>query len=446
MIPNGRLTAKFPSDFTIWKVLRQFESGAASGGHNLNITARGTAQSDNGAQSGSGQLYYESPVLNIMGRELSSLEDFQKTLSQCGINSGSVLIRVSFRATGKTLYEAMQDTSQYLSVVEPEGGKEDTAAKQASDETMGEPVAVAGPDSASNAASQTTGPTPQTEQNTGHPEPIPAPQPVEQDRSTAGEAASAGHHNTATDSSASPANADADADVLQPVSVFSAPTGNTIAAALIDEPDSDFAPTVAHAQLHQARLLAGTQNKRLKSDKELEAAAAAEAARLAAVKSVAVRVRFPDGTSAQWRFGPDATGATLFRAVRGVMAEPAQPFKLVLPHGTGAGAGVGVVRDAGQAGDTLVRGHGLRGGVLVSLVWGEGASAGARERPFLRDAVASLARDVVVPEVPRGEEDDDDDAGGSAKRAAAGRNQKGEGSGEGIGKKLPKWLKLPGKK
>ena len=111
-VPNGRLSDKFPSDFTIWKVLRQFESGKASAAiKNLNITGRSVPQITG---QGSGQLFYETPVLNIMGRELASFADFQKTLSQLGYNSGSVLIRLSFRKTDKTLMAAMEEVNRYF--------------------------------------------------------------------------------------------------------------------------------------------------------------------------------------------------------------------------------------------------------------------------------------------------------------------------------------------
>ena len=56
-VPGGRLMQKFPSDLALWKVLRQFESGTASQGKNINLTARGVAQTSGNSQRGSGQLY-----------------------------------------------------------------------------------------------------------------------------------------------------------------------------------------------------------------------------------------------------------------------------------------------------------------------------------------------------------------------------------------------------
>lgn len=411
-IPNGRLTGKFSSESTLWKVLRQFESGDASGGHNLNITARGTAQTSSGTETGSGQLYYEAPVINIMGRELSTVEDLQKTLSQCGINSGSVLIRVSFQTTTKTLYEAMEDISRYMKEVDPESTEEPAPAPTA-DQAKDAPTTAA----SASSAMDTIDSSPPTAPTEPPPTAVTAPGPVPAQLDTA------------------PAPSQPQ-DALTPVSVFQAPTGSVPAAALISVPDTVYEPTIAHAQLHQARLLASTHNKRLKSDAELAADAAAQAARLAAVTALNAKVRFPDGTSAQWTLPPDASGATLYAAVRGVMAFPEERFRLLLPGGKG------VVADAeGGQKDQLVKGYGLRGGVLINLNWEEGVGDEVRGAPFLKGAVASRAQQVVVPEVPDEEPDEEDDV----KPARAERNSASGSGGDGVGKKLPKWLKL-GKK
>lgn len=117
---NGRLVDKFPSTTTLWLLLRAFESGAA--GENKakrNFTARGAPQLINGA-TGSGRLYYETPVLHIMGRELSSFVDLQKTLGQLGFNTGSVLIRLGFKVTETPLDEAMEEIDRYFKSTEGE--------------------------------------------------------------------------------------------------------------------------------------------------------------------------------------------------------------------------------------------------------------------------------------------------------------------------------------
>jgi len=102
-IPNARLTDKFPSTTTLWLVLRKFEAGVAGeSSTQRNLTARGTPRTDGGS-SGQGRLYYETPVLQVMGRELSSFTELQKSHVQLGFNSGSVLIKLNFRLSDMTL-------------------------------------------------------------------------------------------------------------------------------------------------------------------------------------------------------------------------------------------------------------------------------------------------------------------------------------------------------
>ena len=47
--------------------------------------------------TGVGKLFYEMPVVNALGRQMSSFEDLQKTLSQLGMVSGNHLLRFDFR-------------------------------------------------------------------------------------------------------------------------------------------------------------------------------------------------------------------------------------------------------------------------------------------------------------------------------------------------------------
>ncbi|KAF6840035.1 UBX domain-containing protein [Colletotrichum plurivorum] len=412
--PNGRLIEKLPSDFTIWKVLRQFESGVNGQGKNFNITARGVAQTTSGGASGSGQMYYETPVLNIMGRELATFQDFQKTLSQLGYNSGSVLIRLSFRKTDQTLYEAMEQISQFFSDIEAE-------AKEKKD---------ASPAVASEPAQQNAQPPPIAQDE---------PQASENAESSAVQQADQAHGQEGSSEAAVEDAMDVDqpdpSDPFQPVSVFRAPTGTTPAAALADISETDYTPTIAHAQLHQARLQQSSQNKRLPSDRELEAQAKAEEARLAAVSTVAVKVRFPDNTSAQWTFGHEATGATLYQGVRSVMAHNTQAFRLVIP-----GSKV-VIRDDGSAKNRLIHDYKLTRSVLLSLVWDDSVPADIRKKPFLRGSVAQKAKDITVPDIPKVT----DDMNEGRVAAPPPKPEKGDGEGS-VAKKLPKWLKLPGKK
>lgn len=419
--PNGRLVDKLPSDLTLWQVLRQFESGNASQGKNLNLTARGVANIDTGAKSGSGQLYYETPVLNIMGRELATFLDFQKTLSQLGYNSGSVLIRLSFRMTKKTLYEAMSEISQLFpdadaAPKEPSTASSASAAMPTSTPAEDSTTPPSIPPSEEHARIDVGG-----EDNAQKPSENSAPVSTEQVQAGGGDSMD-------IDSSSS-------LDPLRPVSVFQAPTGTTPAAALAAVSEADFTPTVAHAQLHQSRLQQESQNKRLLSDQELEERARAEKTRLASITSVSIKVRFPDNTSAQWSFSPEATGALLYQAVRSVMANDTQPFKLVLP-GTRA-----AIVDSDSADNRLISKYKLTRNALVSLTWDSRVPADIRKQPFLKGSIAQQAKAVHVPEVPQEPHDDNE-----ISRVAQPSEPLTSGRTEGAAKKLPKWLKLPGKK
>lgn len=413
-IPGGRLIEKFPSDLTIWKVLRQFESGKASNGKNINITARGVASMDDSSGSGSGQLHYETPVLNIMGRELSSFTDFQKTLSQLGYNSGSVLIRLTFRKTDKTLYDAMTEISQFFKDTDDEDQKEEIST------AIAKPVSTEETETQEQQAPQETEDSKMADIQMEEPsEAVPA-QPEKAPEAVA-------EDNMEVDSSQS-------SDPLAPVNVFLAPSGSTPAAALTPAPETDFAPTIAHAQLHQARLQENSRNKRLLSDQELEEKAAAEAAKINAIKSILIKVRFPDNTSSDWQVSPAHTGQFLYDAVRHVMAHDGQPFHLVLP-GTKT-----VIKDDPNPNNGLIKAYKLSGRTLINLVWEDGVPLAVRKQPFLKANVAQQGQQVKVPEPIVSNEKDE-----AVPVARPAQTETGEGSGEKIAKKIPKWLKL-GKK
>ncbi|KAL6692520.1 GLUT4 regulating protein TUG domain-containing protein [Trichoderma pleuroticola] len=419
-IPGGRLIKKFPSDLSIWQVMRQFESGEASAGKNINITARGVAQTVDTKNSGAGQLYYETPVLNIMGRELGSFADFQKTLSQLGHNSGNVLIRLTFRRTEQTLYEAMEQIGVFFKEEAKKkeeekesaasGAPEDTPKDPSADEDV--PMAEAPAEPVSNTAEA---------READHA----APQATQDSSSLQPDA-----HQTLPE-----VNTSDPQSRLQPVNVFLAPTNSTPAAALVPAEDSDFTPTVAHAQLHQARLLESSRNKRLLSDREIEEKEAAEQAKIDAVKSVLIKVRFPDNTSSDWEIGPSDTGAFLYQAVRHVMASNEHSFHLVIPGSKT------VIKDDDTPKHNLIRAYKLSGRVLVSLVWNDGVPADVRKRPFLKSNFAQQGQTIKVPEIPTAE-DNKDGSSVAPKVQQAPTNRDG---GEGSGKKMPKWFKL-GKK
>lgn len=428
-IPGGRLIQRFPSDLSIWQVLRQFESGEASGGKNVNITARGVAETAGGGSSGAGQLYYETPVLNIMGRELASLADFQKTLSQLGHNSGNVLIRLTFRRTDQTLFEAMEQIGAFF--------KEEQRVKEEEKKEEEEKHAASSAEQDKPQNPPADGDTPMAEA----PSELVDNSAEAQDQRHASAQATQDAAGTTTsppsDSQQTPreTNNSEPKSRFQPVNVFLAPTNSTPAAALVPADDEDFTPTIAHAQLHQARLQESSRNRRLLSDKEIEEREAAEQAKIAAVKSVLIKVRFPDNTSSDWEVGPSDTGAFLYQAVRHVMADSEQPFHLVIPGSKT------VIKDDDAPQHSLIRAYKLSGRVLVSLVWGDGVPAEVRKRPFLKADFAQQGQAIKVPEIPTVEDDVDAPSVLPQVQKAPEKRDGGEGS----GKKMPKWLKL-GKK
>ncbi|KAL7629429.1 hypothetical protein AAE478_000949 [Parahypoxylon ruwenzoriense] len=417
--PLGRVTEKLPNDFTLWQILRQFESGRSSEGKNLNITARGVAQTANGAAAGSGQLYYQTPVLVIENRTLSTFADFQKTLSQLGYNSGGVLIRLSFQKTDKTLVEAMEDISKFFKMEEEDQKARESVPKPAT----------------SNEATASTDATPSD--NTPSIPPAATLDHPEKSELDAAQKDSADNSAAAQTPSGDAMDVDEPApSEHRPVTIFSAPTSSTPAAALRVDADDAFAPRVEHAHAHQRLLKTASENKRLPSDRELEEKAAAEAAKVAAVKSIRIKVRFPDNFSAEWPFGPNDTGATLHAEVRKLMANDTAPFKLALPPGKT------VIRDDGSPASTLIRGYRLSSNTLVNFMWDDKVPVEIRKQPFLKGSAAGQAQKIVVPEVP--EVDEKNEAGPSMPISAPTPTPRAEGEGSGF--KKPKWLKGFGKK
>ncbi|KAJ8121789.1 hypothetical protein ONZ43_g1849 [Nemania bipapillata] len=372
--PHGRVSEKLPSDFTIWQILRQFESGNASAGKMLNITARGIPQTNNGTQAGSGQLYYEIPNVIIEKRTLSTFVDFQKTLSQLGYNSGGVLMRLSFQKTDRLLSDVMIEIEEYFA----------------------------------------------SEEQRQRAPPSPRPATIQNPPTTQGSAG--------TDSM------DIDEETVsghRPMTIFSAPSSSTPVAALRPDSEEDYAPDISHAKAHQRLLKSLGENKRLLSDREIEEKAAAEEAKVAAIKSIKVKVRFPDNFSAEWTFGPEDTGASLYSEVRSIMANSSISFRLVLP-----GARTTIKDDESSK---LIKGYRLSANTLVNFTWDDTVPAEIRRQPFLKSSAAGQAQEVVVPEVPEVEVKQGQPS--APVQAPAPKND-----GESSGFKKPKWLKGFGKK
>lgn len=424
---NSRLMDSFRSDTTLWKMLRHFENKGGPSGKALNFTGRGVPQISNGTTAGSGQLYYEMPVFRIMNREISTLPDFQKTLDQLSL-TGSQLIELSFKATDKTLSEAMQETSQFF--------KDEEAAEAKEKESVSKPTVPAAVEASPVPISSGAVPPTEAATNIHRVSTQEAPQTESGEKETPSTMKSV-ESADAMDVDDSPK---VPHDPLKPVGIYSAPTNFTPAAASVDVPDSVYMPTIAHAQAHQQKLLESAVNKRLKSDAELEAEAREQEAKVAAVKTVSVKVRFPDETSAEWIFGPDDTGATLYKAVRTVMANDTAPFKLVLP---GPPTTANHIKDDVGEKHKLIRGYRMSRKVLVNFAWDANVAPSLKKQPFLKSAFASQAKAVEVQDVPMVDDEPE------PRMAPQSTSSKPQSSGDtgGSAKKIPKWLKgLGGKK
>ena len=397
-------------------ILRKFES---NGTVNFNFTGRGVAKTENGG-SGACRIYFETPVLNIMGRELSSFTELQKTLAQLGLNSGSSLIRLNFRQTETPLEEAMVEIGQYFRSIE-------------------EPLA-AGAQSSSNTD---TKPTPE-----GAAGPVTEVilREAELDTSTLmsvdpPESSESSDNAATTLTPATPSEASVTDEIVvgpnqRPISVFAAPSSQTPKAALKPYNEDDYEPTVAHAKLHQLNLQAKSQNKRLLSDAELQQQAKDKAAQQAAIREVSVKVRFPDQLTVVSSFKTLDTGATLYEFVRGVIAADDQPFSLVWmcpkgPQTIPNNLNVRLIKDLGFAGR-----------ILVNFNWDDGASAEARSKTTLKGQYASGAKELQVQEVAAARAQAEEVSNATS---AAAKEKDSSGGGKSKGG-MPKWLKLPGKK
>ncbi|KAJ5907746.1 hypothetical protein N7495_000428 [Penicillium taxi] len=405
--PNSRIIDKFPSTTTLWLVLRKFEAGVAGSGPLRNLTARGVSSS---TVSNNLRLFYEIPVLQIMGRELSSFTDLQKSLAQLGFNDGNLLIRLSFRRTEEPLDEAMPKIAEYF-----KSTGDDTpppVKTQASDITMAE-------ETLENLPQQPT--IPASSESTSE-QPVPSA--------------------TSQDSAISEARSDqAILTSNRPVTVFSPPSDDTPSSAQIPYNEDDYVPSIEHAKSHQRILQQSSRNKRLPTDAEIAAKEAADEKRRAGIQEVDVKVRFPDQSQVVAKFGPSDTGQSLYDFVRSCLVPEFVAEKFVL-NAFVSSAHANVIPESNKS--LLIKNLGLAGRVLVNFTWAETAAAAVRQRQteILRQELRSQARELKVEQPPPVEESP------VSKTNEAGPSATAEGSKPAGTRKsgVPKWLKLPGQK
>lgn len=410
--PNGRVLDKFPSTTTLWLVLRKFEAGVAGSGPVRNLTARGVPATTDG-DAGSGRLFYEIPVLQILERELSSFTDLQKSLAQLGFNSGNVLIRLSFRRTEEPLEVAIAKIGEYFKTSEAEEVPPAPAQNQAPP-APSEAVAHEPPQEPPEA------PLPQETGDLVPPvadQAVRPPAPAEQ----------------ATLNSTS----------HRPITVFSPPSASTPSSAQIPYNDEDYVPSVEHAKAHQRQLNQNSRPQRLPTDAEIAAKAAAEERRRSEIRELDVKVRFPDQSQVVAKFGPSDTGQSLYGFVRSCLAPALAGEKFVLNTFLNTVVSrkpnANVVPESPQL---LIKDLGLAGRVLVNFTWTDAAPSAQRRTDLLRPELRSQAQELKVEQPPEPVEEP------LAPSAEAGPSGARDGKPSGARKSggMPKWLKLPGKK
>lgn len=311
-------------------------------------------------------MYYEAPVMRILNKEFTELEDLQKTLAQIGINSGSVRIDLSYRKTDMPLEAAMSQIGGYFQEVA--GDMTNSAISKETSET--EPVTKELAKAAEVSLPQSSSPQPQ-------PQPQ---QPSQSQRETT-----------------PPRTIVSEPSVIGPgrrqVEVFAAPTGTVPVAAQVAVNDNDYVPSIADAKRHQLSLEQRSKNRRLLSDAELEAIEDEKRARKEAVRETTVKIRFPDETSVTFKVTLEDTGASLYAFVKGLIMEKSQPFWLVY---RGAKKPNERLEDSERW--RLIKDAGFNGPTLVNFNWQEGASEEAKKKPALEEEYRKQAKQLKVPE------------------------------------------------
>lgn len=481
---------KFPSDTTIWQVLRRFEEGAAGGGTGtkVHITDRGVPTTQNGA-SGAGILVYEQPTLQVVGRTLSSFTDLQKTLGQLGFNDGNVMMRLSFLKTSTPLAEAIGQQQQYFAVSQdpdlempppphrhnPQSSERDTKLKGSSsvdDEMLDRPPVraetqdfeMSDPPGVDTSSTSEPGPRLHVPDLDPLVESISTPSlaskpssdtPAQPISSNAPKATTSPPTNTAdqepeskppaqiTTATSSPPSTSAppSSPSSRPFTTYLPPSTSAPVATRTPYNPSDYIPTIEHARTHQSHLKQSSLNRRLPTDAELQASESARQASLSQIPSVSIRIRFPNQEHIEATFAQPDTGKSLYAFVREHLTPrlKGEAFQLKTTD---------IRKGGGQVNSTipdspskkLIQDLELKGRVLVIFAWDEEkTSLQARAmRAVLRDESRVQARKLEAREPVIAPNDDDPGVKVDLGRGK-GKDDKDGGEGEGK-KKVPKWM------
>ncbi|KAE9980422.1 hypothetical protein BLS_008754 [Venturia inaequalis] len=380
---NARLTEKFPSDTTIWQILRRFEAGVAGGSTNqYNLTQRGIAQTAEGG-TGAGRLFYEMPTVQVMSKQLGTFEELQNTLGQLGITSGSTLLRLSFKNSGRPLEDAMKQITEFFK----EAQSSELSAALAADAAAAE---------ASNPAPVTESQTavlPKAEATESSTKPQTDSEPMSDVLPTTTE-------QTSLDSTSPVLQTTSDVAVERPpsesgpirkIAVFSAPSAAVPQAATMPHNDNDFSHSVEQLKQHQSRLADLGKNRRLPSDAEIAAAEKTKADKLAGLQKITVRVKMPDQMQIQGEFNREDTNAALWSVVQLALRHPDQEFALKYVDARGRHVPLNktpvktLIQDLGWTGDTS-----------LYMTWGENVDPKARKEQSLNDDCQKQAKELKI--------------------------------------------------
>ncbi|KAJ6263418.1 hypothetical protein Dda_1981 [Drechslerella dactyloides] len=405
-----RMIEKFPSSTTLWEILRKFEENS---GGKLLLTER--AVPDNTKQ-GAGRLYYEMPTIQIISRELASLEDLKKTLSALGFTSGTALLKIKFTPTTIPLEDAVLAFADLSSSSKPDSTAEastsSSAAAPTDEASTSEPISeTLTPETAPTPIDTETYPVP-TFPDQISPPPESAHQTVEP------------VHRENTD--VGPNN--------RAISVFNPGTSATPSAASVAIDEEVYEVSINQARQYQAQLKAATINKRLLTEAQKQKLADEEKARRLAVDKVDVRIRFPEGSVVQSVFTQGDTAEDLYAFVKGVMRHPDKEFHLALP---------GPKQEAIPSDTkTIIVDLGITHATLLNFYWKETVGTGIKKQDPLNAEYREKARQMEVPKEPDAMLVDEEVPANQAKKAGS---SSGGGGGSSGGSKVPKWLKF-GKK
>ncbi|KAI9890569.1 MAG: hypothetical protein M1814_003909 [Vezdaea aestivalis] len=373
--PTARLSEKFASTISLWLILRHFES---AGPTKYNFTAKSS-------KDAAGALTYEQPVLTILNRRYETMDALQQSLAKLGITNGSVGVRLSFERTSTPHEAARKEIDAYFNTF-PSSSQPITNSP---DSSTSQPVQTASESMASASSNAITIPTSETAQ---------PPEALGSDR---------------------------------PIEIFAPPTSSTPFHARQSH-TSPPEPSIAQLRQHQEMLAAQSINKRLPSNAELAIQAREQEAKLAAIKSVKVKIRYPDQSTIVRDVLPSDTPAELYAFVRSTMAIGGEE-PLVLAFTGDKGKRVVLKPEEGKR--RLIKDCGIRMNTLLTLSWDEGASADVRgSKSLLKPELAERAKAIQAPQMQ--EVDHEPESADQQRRNDGPKERKGG---------VPKWLKL-GKK